>query len=95
MYSLTMKKEHGILGLVGICIVILVFSFAGVISDFVTRLIGNIDGLLLLFICLMMLGLFAGMLLAMGKEEGWLPTRHHAEAASASNPRPKKPGEGK
>ena len=53
-----MKKEHGILGLVGICIVILAFSFAGVISDFITRLIGNIDGLLLLMICLMMAGLF-------------------------------------
>jgi hypothetical protein len=89
-----MKKEH-VLGLVGICLVILLLSFAGLASDFVTRLIGNIDGLLLLFICLMMLGLFAGMLLAMGKEEGWLPTRHHAEAASASNPGPKKPGEGK
>jgi hypothetical protein len=87
-----MKKEH-VLGLVGICVVILLLSFAGLASDFVTRLIGNIDGLLLLFICLMMLGLFAGMLLAMGKEEGWLPSRHHAEAAS--NPGPKKPGEGK
>jgi len=89
-----MKKEH-VLGLVGICVVILLLSFAGLASDFITRLIGNIDGLLLLFICLMMLGLFAGMLFAMGKEEGWLPSRHRAEAGSASNPGPKKPGEGK
>jgi hypothetical protein len=89
-----MKKEH-VLGLVGICVVVLILSFAGLASDFVTRLIGNIDGLLLLFICLMMLGLFAGMLLAMGKEEGWLPSRHHAQAVSASNPGAKKPGEGK
>jgi 4-amino-4-deoxy-L-arabinose transferase-like glycosyltransferase len=81
-----MKKEH-VLGLLGICAVVLVLSFAGLISDFVTRLIGNIDGLLLLFICLMMLGLFAGMLYAMGKEEGWLPGHR-----SSSNPGP---GEGK
>jgi len=89
-----MKKEH-VLGLVGICVVVLILSFAGLASDFITRLIGNIDGLLLLFICLMMLGLFTGMLFAMGKEEGWLPSRHHAAAGSASNPGPKKPGEGK
>jgi hypothetical protein len=89
-----MKREH-VLGLVAICVIILILSFAGLASDFVTRLIGNIDGLLLFFICLMMLGLFSGMLLAMGKEEGWLPSRHHAEAGSASDPGPKKPGEGK
>jgi hypothetical protein len=88
-----MTKQQGILGLVGICLVILLLSFAGLASDFITRLIGNIDGLLLLFICLMMVGLFAGMLFAMGKEEGWLPSRHHSEAAS--NPGLKKPGEGK
>ena len=89
-----MKKEH-VLGLVGICVVILLLSFAGMASDFMTRLIGNIDGLLLLFICLMMVGLFAGMLFSMGKEEGWLPTGHRAEAGSASNPGTQKPGEGK
>ena len=87
-----MKKEH-VLGLVGICVVMLLLSFAGMASDFITRLIGNIDGLLLLSICLMMVLLFAGMLLAMGKEEGWLPSRHAKE--SAANPGPKNPGEGK
>ena len=94
-----MTKQQGILGLVGICLVILLLSFAGLASDFVTRLIGNIDGLLLLFICLMMLGLFLCvecLLLAHGqrKKDG-CPRAHHAEAASASNPGPKKPGEGK
>ena len=90
-----MTKQQGVLGLVGICVVVILLSVAGLASDFITRLIGNIDGLLLLFICLMMVGLFAGMLLAMGKEEGWLPTRHYSEAAPVSNPGPKKPGEGK
>ena len=97
MYTLTMKKEHGILGLVVICIVILAFSFAGVISDFITRLIGNIDGLLLLMICLMMAILFLWMLYSMAEEEGWLPHRHKTAKAipSASTPGPKQPGEGK
>ena len=80
-----MKKEH-VLGLVAICLVVLALSFAGLISDFITRLIGNIDGLLLLMISLMMVLLFAGMLYAMGKEEGWLPTHHHSDS---------KAGEGK
>jgi hypothetical protein len=88
-----MTKQQGVLGLVGICVVVLLLSFAGMASDIVTRLIGNIDGLLLLVICLMMLGLFAGMLFAMAHEEGWLLSRHHS--APASNPGPKKPGEGK
>lgn len=80
-------KEHGIVGLIGICLVVLILAVAGLASDFVTRLIGNIDGLLLLFICLMMVLLFAGMLFAMGKEEGWIPTRHHSGDS--------KPAEGK
>jgi hypothetical protein len=88
-------KEHGILGLVGICLVVLLLSFAGLASDFVTRLIGSIDGLLLLAICLMMFGLFAGMLFAMGKEEGWIPSRRHAADAPSAKPGPKQPGEGK
>jgi hypothetical protein len=88
-----MTKEHGLLGLLAICVVVEILSFAGLASDFVTRLIGNIDGLLLLFICLMMLGLFTGMLFSIVKAEGWVPSRHHSpEAASGSGA---KPGEGK
>ena len=74
-----MKKEH-VLGLVVICLVVLALSLAGLISDVVTRLIGNIDGLLLAMISLMMLLLFAIMLYAMGKEEGWIPSRHHSDS---------------
>lgn len=80
-----MKKEH-VLGLLVICLVVLALSFAGLISDFITRLIGNIDGLLLLMISLMMLLLFAGMLYAVGKEEGWIPGHRHSDS---------KAGEGK
>jgi ABC-type uncharacterized transport system involved in gliding motility auxiliary subunit len=72
-----MKKEH-VLGMIVMCLVVLVLSFAGLISDVVTRLIGNIDGLLLAMISLMMILLFAIMLYAMGKEEGWIPSRHHS-----------------
>lgn len=88
-----MTKEHGLLGLVGLCVVTLILSFAGLISDFVTRLIGNIDGLLLLMICLMMAGLFLGALFSIAKEEGWLPSGHKSPQAAA--PAAKQPAEGK
>jgi hypothetical protein len=96
-----MTKEQGLLGLVGLCVVTLVLSFAGLISDFVTRLIGNIDGLLLLMICLMMAGLFCGVLYSIAKEQGWLPARRKsaeavpAQAKAQASPVSKQPAEGK
>ena len=84
-YRSTMKKEH-VLGLVVICLVVLVVSFAGLISDFLTRLIGNIDGLLLLMICLMMRPLFAGMLYSMAQGRGMAPP-HNAPPLSETGRR--------
>src|SRR5438309_1991809 len=43
-----MTKTHGVLGLVGICLLIIVLSAAGLVSDFVTRLGLDLDGLLLI-----------------------------------------------
>jgi hypothetical protein len=95
--DLIMTKQKGIWGLVGICVAVLVLSFAGLASDFVTRLMGSLDGLLLLLICLMMAVLFAWMLYGMAKEEGWLPSRNNSREAksAAANPGSKQPGEGK
>jgi hypothetical protein len=92
-----MTKEHGLLALMGLCVVTLALSFVGMVSAVVTRLIGNIDGLLLLMICLMMAGLFLGVLYSIAKEEGWLPSgQKSSQAASAgSSPVPKQQGEGK
>ncbi len=66
-------------------------SVAGVVADFVTHLGLNIDGLLLLAVCLMMGGIFTLMLLMMAKAEGWLDwlpfLRKKASAeAGAANP---------
>jgi hypothetical protein len=92
-----MTKQQGVVGLLGMCAVVLVLSVAGLASDFVTHLVGNIDGLLLLMICLMMGGLFSLMLFQMAREESWLPSLHKKQSAgsSAANPGPNKPGEGK
>lgn len=82
-----MTKEHGLLGLAGICVVTLVLCFAGLVAAAVTGLIGNIDGLLLIMICLMMVGLFVSPLYSIAKDEGWLASGAESEEeASAETP---------
>ena len=81
-----MKKEHGILGLVGICLVIVVLSVTGLASDILTRLDLDLDGLLLIMVSLLMAGLFSLMLLIIAKEQGWLPARHKKESVAAPAP---------
>jgi len=89
----TITKQQGLLGLLGLCLFVIVLSLAGLASDFITHLLGNIDGLLLFAICLMMVGLFALMLLMIFKEEGWLPSHQKklAEATPAPKPAAAKP----
>ena len=69
--------------MLGICALMVVLSLAGFASDFITHLIGNIDGLLLFAISLMILGIFAVMLLQLVKEEGWIPAHKENPAAPA------------
>ena len=78
-----MKKEHGILGLVGICLVVVVLSVTGLASDILTRLDLDLDGLLLIMVSLLMAALFLLMLFIIAKEQGWLPARHKKESAAA------------
>jgi hypothetical protein len=84
-----MTKQQGVLGLVGICLLILVLSAAGLASDFLTRLGLDLDGLLLILCSLLMGLLFLVMLFVIAKEQGWIPQRHKKEPASA--PAPAKP----
>jgi Na+-transporting methylmalonyl-CoA/oxaloacetate decarboxylase gamma subunit len=86
-----MTKTHGVLGLVGICLLIVVLSVAGLVSDFVTRLGLDLDGLLLILSCLLMGALFLIMLVVIAKEQGWLPQRHKKEPAPAPAPKPAAP----
>jgi hypothetical protein len=95
-----MTTQRGILGLVGICVLIVLLSAAGLASVVLTHLDLSLDGLLLIMTCLMMGGLFLLMLALIAKEQGWLPTRHKKEspeapAPQAATPRtaPAKPGE--
>jgi hypothetical protein len=92
---------RGILGLVAICAMIVLLALVGLAWDFRTRLVFDIDGLLLLFVCLMMGGLFLLMLLLIAKDAGWLarlPLLHRKRAAEpvpAANPANQLAKEGK
>ena len=86
-----MSTQNRILGAVIVCVTVIVLSVAGLASDFMTRLISSVDGLLLLMICLMMAGIFSLMIFVLVKEAGWLPSRSRAPVAAASavaSPRP-------
>src|SRR5258706_15908861 len=101
--SLTMPNRREDLGLLAICAIFVVLSLAGLAAAFMTRLVTNIDGLLLVMISLMMGGLFSVTLLGIAREEGWLPSRKKKPEAAAAPPvattpaKPDsvKPGEGK
>ncbi len=54
------------------CAVLVGLSLLGLAGAFLTRLLGNIDGLLLLSICLMIALIFAFLLYGLAKEQGWL-----------------------
>ena len=92
-----MTKKHGVLALVGICLLIVVLSAAGLASDFLTRLDLDLDGLLLILCSLLMGLLFLIMLFVIAKEQGWIPARvkKSAEpkpaAAKPAAPRPAAP----
>lgn len=95
-----MSARRAILGLVAVCAVIVVLSIVGFVADFATRLEFNIDGLLLLAVCLMMGGIFAVMLFLMAKDYGWLePLRFlrkkSAAGAPAGNPKDSAAAKGK
>ena len=91
-----MRREG--VGLVAICVIFLLLSLAGLAAAFLTRLVTNIDGLLLVAICLMMGGLFSLTLLGIAKEQGWLPARKKKQeepATARANLGSARPGEGK
>ncbi len=88
-----MKLFHGVLGLAAICVVVVLLSLLGLISDFVSGLIAphiTMDGLLLALICLLMGGLFTLMLVLIAKDAGWLDwlpaLRKKAAPEAAANP---------
>jgi hypothetical protein len=70
-----MNEQEKPVELLVMCAVIVVLSFLGVIGGLSTRLIGSLDGLLMLAVCLMMALIFSLLLLVLAKEQGWLGKR--------------------
>ena len=66
-----MNQQRPLL-LLTICAVIVGLSILGLIGGFSTRLIGSLDGLLMLAVCLMTALIFARLLFVLAKEQGWL-----------------------
>jgi hypothetical protein len=66
------KSGFGILEVVGIGLFILVVSVIGVAADFLFDLRLDMDGLLLISVCLMMALVSAAMLFLLAKDQGWL-----------------------
>jgi hypothetical protein len=83
------------LGLAAICIGVVLLSIAGIVAALLTGLLPSLDGLLLVLVCLMMAAIFAPPLLALAKQNGWLPSLRRKQKTSSADSAPKDSGEGK
>ncbi len=66
-----MRLRNGIMELI-VCLVLIGLSVVGAVSAFVTGLQRDIDGLLLILVCVLIGGVFSTMLFVLAKQEGWL-----------------------
>jgi len=70
-----------------ICAVLIVLSIWGIVWDFTSGLLmSGIDGIMLLFVCLMTAGIFALMLLVELQKAGIVPAFGKARATPAAKP---------
>ncbi len=73
--------------IVVISAVFILLSVWGIVSDFTSGLLmSGIDGIMLLFVCLMTAGIFALMLLVELQKAGIVPAFGKAKAAPAAKP---------
>jgi hypothetical protein len=78
---LSEKSGFGILEVLGIGLFILVISVIGVVADFLFDLKLDMDGLLLISVCLLMALVSAAMLFFLAKDQGWLGKSKSTAAA--------------
>jgi hypothetical protein len=75
-----------------ISVLFILLSVWGIIWDITSGLLaGGIDGIMLLFVCLMMAGIFALMLLLQMQKAGMIPAFGGAKAKAAASAAPAKP----
>ena len=66
-----MRLRNGIMELI-VCLVLIGLSVVGAASAFVTGLRRDIDGLLLILVCVLIGSVFSTMLFVLAKQKGWL-----------------------
>jgi hypothetical protein len=67
-----MNGQENPVELLVICAVMLVLSVLGILGGLSSRLMGSLDGLLMLAVCGMTALIFAILLFVLAKERGWL-----------------------
>jgi hypothetical protein len=80
--ALAEKSGFGILEVALIGLFILVVSVIGVAADFIFDLKLDMDGLLLISVCLLMALVSAAMLFFLAKDQGWLGKSKSAAAVA-------------
>jgi hypothetical protein len=78
------EERLGFLEVIGVALVFIVLSAAGLAASFLTKLIYNIDGLLLVSVCLLMALVFTAMLVAFARTQGWIGRAKSAGSAAAA-----------
>lgn len=67
-----MNGQQNPLVLITFCAVLVAFSIWGLVAAIRARLLSNIDGLLMVAVCLMIAVIFGLLLYVLAKEQGWL-----------------------
>jgi len=88
MTTTTMSLTRSTLSLVALCAIVILLSLAGLVWAILVGMALTLDGLLLIFTCLTLGGIFFLMLLMLAKEHGWikLPSKKAAASAPAKSP---------
>ena len=84
-----MKPKSNWIELCGLCALFILLSIWGIVWDISSGLLtSGIDGIMLLFICLMMGGIFSLMLVVMLWQAGLIPVFKKAEGKAAASDKP-------
>jgi bacteriorhodopsin len=82
--DLRMTAKGNVIEISVICLVFILISLGGIVWDFTSGLLtSGIDGIMLLFVALMVAGIFGVMLLVTLHSAGMLPMPKKAEAKAA------------
>lgn len=79
-----MNGKENPLELLVICAVMILLSILGIVGGLSRGLFGNMDGILMLGVCLMMALISALLLLWLVKEQGWLGKKADADASTTA-----------